>query len=156
MCLLTNNKEIHIAKENILVYKVITIWNTSEYEGFLYLRSKEYKTKIKMLLRDPFRYESQDYLVNDGFHSFIEKQDAIHMHKGRVKYKVNCFVIPKGSEYILGSWGYHSVTNIVSNRIIRIGGRFFTWLWKLKNKAVLFEEYDPQEFIKLQDYVNRV
>lgn len=36
MCLVTTNKEVKIAKENIVVYKVLRIFGRSLFQGFKY------------------------------------------------------------------------------------------------------------------------
>lgn len=149
MCLITNDATIHTAKENILVYKVLTFGGFSPYEEFPYKFFKKYIVQ-KLGINSSLNY----FLVDKGFHTFICKKDAVRWRKTELFQKVSLFIIPKGSQYVLGVWYSTCVLNIVSDQIIRIGGGLFAWWWKRKNTFVEFSDYDPESLVKLKQYYN--
>lgn len=142
MCLVTTNKEVKIAKENIVVYKVLRVFGQSLFQGFKYKLYQKYRLANRLYPYSSIRY-SNLFEVEEGFHSFPFKKDAQdELRIGRI---LSQFIIPKGSQYVEGVWENTSTPNIVSNQIIRIGCWPFDWFYKRKNKVVTYSEYKQLE-----------
>lgn len=111
MCLtLNSDSEIKIAEEDIVCYKVLEKHDgfvASLYRGFVYEIGKEYKTRIGPRPQE-FYCE-----INEGFHSFLYKEDAKNEKIDFLQYCkikdwfLGCYrcVIPKGSKIVYGTYG---------------------------------------------------
>jgi hypothetical protein len=131
MCLVTDKLDKNIAKEDMVVYKILCrkmsfgeIIIHSPYIYFPYEINKLYKTEIKET-KDFSYYDSQvgDYYFSsknkksfksfdEGFHSAktVERLNDVWLKSGKSIYEC---IIPAGSEY------YEDNTDlIVSNQII--------------------------------------
>ena len=104
MCLIIKSGP-HIAKKDILVWKVIFKDNTSLHRNFKYSPNKSFP-KVKFTMS---RYESN--LIYAGYHSFKSREIA-RFNKTYSNLKVVKFYIPKGAKYFIGD-----DCDIVSNRI---------------------------------------
>lgn len=136
MCLiLGTNSEIKIAEENIVCYKVVCklfpgVYE-SEFYAHLYIRGSLNKllddalvitqtyTTYKNSLGQIFT--SSDNVVEKGFHSFTCQEDACQYAVEKYSYNDASYVvvkcmIPKGSNYIKGTYGKYP--NYVSSKII--------------------------------------
>ena len=120
MCLFLNTdferKERH-ATEDIKCYKVATRWgeNTvmSYHQAFKYILKQLYTTTINIKLESVVYGQ---YIVEEGFHSFTTYDEAYDYW---LKTKDCCdvieCVIPAGSTYYIGRYGYYH--SYVSNQI---------------------------------------
>ena len=130
MCLITEQKRAKRIKEDMIVYKILTLDGSvlrSKYMwNFIYEIGKEYKTKITKqpynnhILFDTYVsshyfYEAINenylYAVEKGFHSCLQKERAA-FHKIKDDKVFKC-IVPKGSLVFKDATGL-----IVSNRII--------------------------------------
>lgn len=138
MCLyLTNIRKTRIAKEDIICYKILIkerkrgifrIFRKSTYRApfnthYTY-QLKELNDLGRSLTIGINTYPDNLPVVREGYHSFVDVQDAKHMSSelyyipGVMKI-VQC-IIPKGAEYIKGtiSQSPTSPASYVSNKII--------------------------------------
>ena len=108
MCLTVDKEKFKagIAQEDIVCYKVLEKYGRhiiSPYCGFTYEIGKEYKTRIKP------RFKESYYEINEGFHSFLNEEDA-KREKRLIEdffFTYGCFrcIIPKGSNIVYGKFG---------------------------------------------------
>lgn len=114
MCLITKEPEM-VATKPILVYKVIRDDNRSFYCHFPYTPNQKYQTKLAV---ESFLYQHESMTkVEDGFHAWMDKQEAIRESDTLNSEfwqdtKIVSFTIPKGALYYLGNR-----KDIVSNKI---------------------------------------
>ena len=114
MCLYTTDPKIHIAKENIICYKILIkerkkwiyrIFHKSTYRAPFYMYHTYRLKELNDLGRSLIVYT--DYEVHSGFHSFVDIQDAKCMldkwsETQRGWTIVKC-IIPKGAEFVKGT-----------------------------------------------------
>ena len=135
MCLIVSeNSEIKVAEENIVCYKVVYklfpgIYE-SEFYAHLYTRSSLNKmlddvlaiTQTCTTYKDSLgrSFTRYDNVIERGFHSFTCQEDAcqyaVDKYSHNASYVVVKCMIPKGANYIKGTYGKHP--NYVSNKII--------------------------------------
>lgn len=98
-----------IAKEDIIVYKVLT-WNyKSPYYKFQYRKGYHYSENLNVTL---ITFSSGAYLsVNDGLHAFLCKESSKWTSPSFKSVKM---VVPKGAKYYISA----SETKIVSDQLI--------------------------------------
>ena len=109
MCLdVINNAEIKTAKEDIVCWKFgkkewgfFRNFFVSPYYRFKYRVGKVYKMEGKLEARETVI--SGDYIVNEGFHSFLGRKTASAFSFIWDRYVAKC-VIPKGTRYIEGKF----------------------------------------------------
>lgn len=101
MCMSINfNEPIKIVTESITCYKVLTIkkrlfskrYYAPIYSDFSYELNKLYNTKIRRT----------EYCVFEGFHSFLNKEDAIEYSSEISNPVIIKAIVPKDSKYITG------------------------------------------------------
>lgn len=104
MCLNANSNIPKIAEENIICYKIYIFRN-----GFVspYLRSPIPKLKEKITTE---LQNDGSYLIEKGFHSFINLSDAegdakFFSRYYEIKAVISKCIIPKGSKYYKGKFG---------------------------------------------------
>lgn len=123
MCLILQEDKKLIAEEDIVCYKVATVW---------YKSKNGIRTKLEM--KTPFQkctvelnktYDSklivekvmETFTIHIGIHSFITKEGAEklcnHLNRFLEYYKVIECVIPKGSEYYVGR--FFSTSSRITN-----------------------------------------
>lgn len=99
---------IPIAKEDIKVYKVLTLSNLSPCQYFKYQKGKTYKANIQ---RRPGKHHKNYYYfaIFQGLHTCVTKLEAKRdFNNGKIVE----MIIPKGSKYYIGTHG-----DIVSNKL---------------------------------------
>lgn len=123
MCLIIKEDcEIETAKKDITTYKKVRVVNDSFWSGIFFggrFRFNKLEKAVTKLSINIFGTE-----IDEGFHSFKR------LHNNYITYgKLVICIIPKGSEYCLGT-----EDDIVSNQII-VFRTFFDYikykLWKL-------------------------
>lgn len=126
MCLILHHKqERKIAAEDILCFKVVfprpTKWYQkarylAEYWDFVYIKGKKYTLNQDLVRhRD---YFSDEFFVNEGFHSYMFPP----INRPTGTQIVRC-IIPKGSQIYIGHVNNSEIKGYVSNQII-IKGKF--------------------------------
>lgn len=136
MCLYTTSKKVQVAKEDIVCYKILIklkkkgIFHKSKYRApcsvfFTYKLKKLYDLGKSLRINfNPYPGGLPYYIVDEGFHSFVNLQDAkcmlsewIDTQEGQTI--VQC-IIPKGAEYVKGriSSSENSPASYVSHQII--------------------------------------
>ena len=136
MCLITKRRKPSIAKEDMVVWKILKNQNAIYYD-FKYEYDVEYKTRMTQEKRHfgLLAYDSISctYLdgnypkwgferlpeliyIKTGFHSILHKERAKKSNGVMFGYRnIRKFIIPKGSRYYIDETGL-----CVSNRIIMI------------------------------------
>ena len=138
MCLyLTNIRKTRIAKEDIICYKILIkerkrwisrIFHKPTYRAPFYInhtyRLKELNDLGRSLTVDISTINAYPAVVYEGYHSFVDIQDAKRILKDWYETPggqtiVQC-VIPKGAEYAKGTIDKSSTSpaSYVSNQII--------------------------------------
>ena len=134
------SKKVRVAKKDIICYKIVTkerkrgifwIFHKPIYRALFYInytyRLKELNDLGKSLVIVLNSDLERPYAVNNGFHSFVDIQDAKRMlsewydeydNQGGPAI-VQC-VIPKGAKYIKGTISQYPISpaSYVSNKII--------------------------------------
>lgn len=140
MCLITPNKEVKTATEDMVVYKVLTSEIKSIYHTFDYVLGVLYETEIKESnywtgfghldtdwLKANYNDKGQTWYnheslmnIGQGFHSLLNLEDGKvcvtkikHGFYGETDIKLYECTIPKGSKYYDSPYGL-----LVSNKII--------------------------------------
>lgn len=129
MCLLTTQKKVKIAKEDITCYKVINPNMTSlYYTEFKWELGKLYETEIE------YRSKWDVSEVSQAFHSYQSLMDDLkfaYFKSLSPCMMVKC-TIPKGSEYYLGKQnemnGYAS-NKLIINEILDVKDIFKDFDW---------------------------
>lgn len=118
MCLVKIFPGFKTAREDIKVYKILNknrLFNIykSPYQCTPYILNKEYTS----VLCDSISHITERvFIVEEGLHTFLNKDDAIkHCLGGSSSWVVCEAVIPKGSKYAIGVQN-----DVVSNRLIVI------------------------------------
>lgn len=135
------NKYAEIAKEDIIVYKVLrlknNIWPTlsglSPFQDFKYIISKTYTSKF--ILGDYSRpydiYDTPEYHleIENGLHAYVNSSNVFmnRTMQSSKPHKVFKMIIPKGSKYFVGT--RH---DIVSDTLIW-PSKFYFLKQKIKN-----------------------
>jgi hypothetical protein len=126
MCLTTRDATIKIAEQDIQVFKNLCYPRvsflkglfkpkskcpTSMFNGYLYEEGVT-QPKVTLQPRSLFRDKSE-YSVDEGYHSYLTPIQDCNAK----------FVIPKGTRYIEGQYGFgnKSVPNYVSETIVYVG-----------------------------------
>lgn len=111
MCLISNEKEPRIAKENIVVYKamdcsIFRIFAFSYYRLSLWILG--ISRSAKMNPKDYYwnRYTTK-YIIDEGLHAFTNLDEAWRFCGGII-YKA---IIKKGAKYFLSDDGSEIVSN---------------------------------------------
>ncbi len=139
MCLITNDKTLYTAKEDLSVLKILTQYKdycSPIYQTFKYKYDKLYETAI-VQSADWCSWNSADsnwlhknwpgwtmghdelICIGSGFHSFISMEqfhDSVHFYitcRARFNNRVFQCIVPKGSKFYKNELGM-----IVSNKII--------------------------------------
>ena len=136
MCLITNQKEPEILKEDLIVYKVLHENLGSPIQGFKYSKNTLYENEIEESKYPSFAdIESQNFYgkgglsmqallemhdlksFGKGFHSVTTEKRALS-YKNQIysmshKYNVFSCIIPEGSEIYRDATGL-----IISNKLI--------------------------------------
>ena len=109
MCLYTGQEVAHVAKCDIICYKVLKynkrVGFRSSIQNFPYDLDTTYKTDLRKV-----RLYNGEYGITDGFHSYISidglsmyKRSWIHkLFKRYKKYTLVECIIPQGSQYYIG------------------------------------------------------
>lgn len=112
MCLFTNRKTPYIAKEDIIIYKVVCTNSNGIYESFYarfpYKLGVEYEQHEDFTIEEvPFLYYGTKYIISKGwFHSYIDYFHTFMEYNSIIKDVVIVKgIIPKGSEYYRGVGG---------------------------------------------------
>jgi len=138
MCLYTTSKKVRIAKEDIICYKILVkerknwifrifhkpTYRAPFYNYYTYQLKKRYYL-FKSLVHVFTTYPEHPYMFNEGFHSFVDIQDAKRMlSESCYRYDkgwtiVQC-IIPKGAKYVKGAidLSENSPAGYVSDEII--------------------------------------
>lgn len=137
MCLYVNNKKVRVAKKDIVCYKIVIkerkkwiyrIFHKPTYRAPFYFNYIYQLKKLNDLGKSLYVAISPEELcgvVHEGFHSFVDIQDAKRMlSESCYRYNkgwtiVQC-VIPKGAEYVKGTidLSENSPASYVSDEII--------------------------------------
>lgn len=118
MCLITKQKKPKIAKEDIIVYKVLVNYGNrlhSPYQWYLY-KLNELVTIDKFGI-DYSRINTKLFFIYEGLHSYISKELAFKEQKSWVPIEnISVYegIVPKGSEYYVSK----DRTELVSNNLI--------------------------------------
>lgn len=128
MCLVVRKSKINyddfkMAEKDIIIYKVLRI-EKGKYRSLFKVDNFYKKNKIneEILLKDiiPVEYwwmKTRETELQKGYHSYINKEDAFSSSRAIVE-PVCEFIIPKGSYYIEGNYGYSDIKNFISTNII--------------------------------------
>lgn len=116
MCLYTRWKKPKIATEDIIVYKILSVYSThlaSPYINFVYDLDRLYETKFTKSKS----YIGKGYYIYAGFHAYVSKKSAsasdLDCNFSTYERIYKC-IIPKGSTYYISS----DKSEIVANKII--------------------------------------
>lgn len=131
MCLYITDREIQIAKKDIICYKILIkerkkwiyrIFHKSTYRAPFYIHHTYQLKELNDLGRSLIVYT--DCEVHSGFHSFVDIQDAKckldEWSETQRGWTIVKCIIPKGAEFVKGTI-YKSPTSpasYVSNQII--------------------------------------
>ena len=139
MCLYTASEKVQVAKEDIICYKILVkvrkrwiyrIFHKSKYRApfsvfYTYQLKKLYDLGKSLRINfDPYPGGLPYHIVDEGFHSFVNLQDAkrkldewYEAPEGQTIVKC---VIPKGAEYVKGTIdsSKNSPAGYVSHQII--------------------------------------
>jgi hypothetical protein len=152
MCLETNTNKIQIAEQDIVVYKMVELtvkenclgdyakqWAKSDYQEFYVISPYQYATVNKTqfigesLVLIPNR--PNIWLVKKGFHSFVFLDRCVSESDMWNNF-VTKWIIPKGSEFVLGL----SVNgDIVSNNLNFVSFEFPETLRDFEKKRHVIE-----------------
>lgn len=125
MCLITNQEEPFIAKEDIKCWKVLRTNRRAIYHDFIYPEGQMVVSKIRPAVKEygrfycadeqDERYLSSHYGVDQwtighpdlfyfdlGFHVALTLQRALHLGTGGEETVVFDAIIPKGAKYYVG------------------------------------------------------
>ena len=116
MCLFTRWKKPKIATEDIVVYKILSVYSThlaSPYMNFVYDLDRLYETKFTKSKG----CSGTGYYIYAGFHAYVSKKSAsasdLDCSFSTYERVYKC-IIPKGSTYYISS----DKSEIVANKII--------------------------------------
>lgn len=105
MCLYTRWKKPKTAAENIVVYKILSVYSThlaSPYMNFVYDLHRLYETKFTKSKG----CSGRGYYIYEGFHAYVSKKIAsdadIDCSFSTCERVYKC-IIPKGSTYYISS-----------------------------------------------------
>ena len=138
-----NNKPIAlVAKQSILVYKVLSSTDGVHYHTPFQYKSINFDDKYGMFFYETTRFSifkdlDYDYNVTCGIHSFIDIPKAYCVKR----YFQKRSIIPKGSEFYIGADG-----DIVSNDLV---------VFKNKAKYNKNKEYFGDEPIEFSEYLRK-
>lgn len=117
-----------VARENMIVYKVINKTNASYHRYFKYIPNTLYRLRKSLkvskfyihALKESINYKSETRYIHEGYHSYKNKPKSteitmIDMVSGGVK--IVKFTIPKGAKYFLGIDGDIVSTSIRSGNL---------------------------------------
>jgi len=137
MCLYVTSKKVRVAKEDMVCYKILDrkkerkkwifrIFRKPTYRApfyFNYIYQLKKLNDLGKFLYVAISPEELCGVVHEGFHSFVDIQDAKRMlsewYETHVGVIVKC-IIPKGAEYVKGTIykSQNSPACYVSNQII--------------------------------------
>ena len=122
MCLYIGNYDVSvIADEDITVYKILrkTYANghyLSPYQNFGYELGKENQSKLVRI-----EYESGKTVIEEGLHTFVRRDEAqcniTLSGRHSEEYVIVECIIPKGSRYYVGKWGFFNFESIASDTL---------------------------------------
>lgn len=114
MCLVLEDKTKHIACEDIVVYKVVSIHNSEMHAIWQFYNYKYNKLHVLKTELHTYKTFSGDIITLEGFYSFGNFSSAQELHLRLVNMygtKVVKCILPKGTEY------YANNDIVVSNQI---------------------------------------
>lgn len=114
MCFHSDTPILLIAKKNIVCYKLLSAYQVSPYQNFVY-RKNQKNDDMQLILRSN--------IINIGYHSYKKfktsyirsTRDWGISQSGPTRLKVFKFVIPKGAEYYENNREYVSSNIILKN-----------------------------------------
>ena len=116
MCLYTRWKKPKVATEDIIVYKILSVYSThlaSPYINFVYDLDRLYETKFTKSKS----YIEKGYYIYAGFHAYVSRKIASNADLDcnfNTYERIYKCIIPKGSTYYISS----DNKEIVVNKII--------------------------------------
>lgn len=132
MCLVTEQKRVKIAKEDIPVYKALRSDLTTIYQtGFQYKLGKMNETTITEVVDDNFYGNGDSYYYErardrgkeihfyaEGFHTFTTLEEA---KKNCSEFTIVAGIIPKGARYYTNKFNMAVSNKLLLTEIIQKG-----------------------------------
>ena len=127
MCLRTNTKNIRVAKEDHIFYKVLIVMPDGTLRTPHTLKSVELGTLIEEKDQDNFHFMDMVHfyeISEGGIHLFVDKEDADFEAERMNKYyhdadlKVFEAIVPKGTKYVKGEYGYELIKTVAVKKVI--------------------------------------